>query len=171
MCGCLSCTPYWGPDLDCNPGMFPDWESNQRPFGLQVGPQSTEPHQPGLLFQFKKAMVFLVWHVRSLEISISFQREVESRTKWQIDTLSSVREEKAQGTLHPRSQRLVGRNRESQLSRVGWPSAGPLLCQWWRLSVDSSLKNTPGGPLTRGCHSPVSFTSWSSIRFSVNSGE
>ena len=28
-------------------GMYPDWESNQRPFGSQAGIQSTEPHQPG----------------------------------------------------------------------------------------------------------------------------
>ena len=34
-------------DLARNPGMRPDWESNQRPFGLQAGAQSTEPHQPG----------------------------------------------------------------------------------------------------------------------------
>ena len=39
-------TPTW--DLTCNPGMCPDWESNQRPFGTQAGTQSTEPHQPGL---------------------------------------------------------------------------------------------------------------------------
>ena len=36
-------------DLSCNPGMCPDWESNQRPFGLQGGAQTTEPHQPGLM--------------------------------------------------------------------------------------------------------------------------
>ena len=24
-----------------------DWESNQEPFGLQAGTQSTDPHQPG----------------------------------------------------------------------------------------------------------------------------
>ena len=40
-------------DLACNPGMCPDWESNQRPFGLQDGAQSTEPRQPGLNFIFK----------------------------------------------------------------------------------------------------------------------
>ena len=34
-------------DLALNPGMCPDWESNQRPFGSQVG---TGPHQPGLIF-------------------------------------------------------------------------------------------------------------------------
>ena len=40
-------TPPTG-DLACNPGMCPDWESNQRPFGSQARAQSTEPHQPGL---------------------------------------------------------------------------------------------------------------------------
>ena len=32
---------------DCNPGMCPDWELNQKPFGSQAGTQFTEPHQPG----------------------------------------------------------------------------------------------------------------------------
>ena len=31
----------------CDPGMYPDWESNQQPFGLQASAQSTEPCQPG----------------------------------------------------------------------------------------------------------------------------
>ena len=35
-------------DLACNPGMCPDWESNQWPFGSQTSAQSTEPRQPGL---------------------------------------------------------------------------------------------------------------------------
>ena len=35
-------------DLARNKGMYPDWDSNQRPFGSQDGTQSTEPHQPGL---------------------------------------------------------------------------------------------------------------------------
>ena len=34
-------------DLACNPGMCPDWESNQQPSGLQAGAQFTEPHQSG----------------------------------------------------------------------------------------------------------------------------
>ena len=34
-------------DLAHNPGMFPDWELNHQPFGLQDCTQSTEPHQPG----------------------------------------------------------------------------------------------------------------------------
>ena len=36
-------------DLAChNPGMCPDWELNQQPFGSQASAQSTERHQPGL---------------------------------------------------------------------------------------------------------------------------
>ena len=34
-------------DLSGNPGMYPDWELNWQPFGLQASTQSTEPHQPG----------------------------------------------------------------------------------------------------------------------------
>ena len=50
MCGCLPCTPTG--DLACNPGLCPDWELNWRPFGLQAGTQSTEPHPPGLINKF-----------------------------------------------------------------------------------------------------------------------
>ena len=39
-------------DLAHNPGMRPDWELNQQPFGLQAGTQSTEPYQPGLAQDF-----------------------------------------------------------------------------------------------------------------------
>ena len=46
-----SCVPPTG-DLACTPGMCPDWEVNQRPFGSQAGAQSTEPHQPGLIIYF-----------------------------------------------------------------------------------------------------------------------
>ena len=35
-------------DLACNPGMCPDWESNQQPFCSQAQAQSTELHQLGL---------------------------------------------------------------------------------------------------------------------------
>ena len=41
-------------DLARNPGMCPDWDSKERPFGSQAGTQSTEPQQPG-------------WGTRSLE--------------------------------------------------------------------------------------------------------
>ena len=45
-CVVASCTPPTG-NLAHNPGMCPDWESNQWPFGSQAGTQSTEPHQLG----------------------------------------------------------------------------------------------------------------------------
>ena len=35
-------------DLARNPVMCPDWELNQRPFDLQAGAQSTDPHCQGL---------------------------------------------------------------------------------------------------------------------------
>ena len=47
-------------DLAHNPGMCPDWESNWRPFGSQVGTQSTEPRQPGLIIS-SFAIVFTSW--------------------------------------------------------------------------------------------------------------
>ena len=55
MCGCLSHGTTG--DLARNPGMCPDWESNQRPFGLKASTQSTEPHQPGLGFNILKAQI------------------------------------------------------------------------------------------------------------------
>ena len=42
-CVAASCMPLTG-DLAC---MCPDWESNEQPFALQTGTQSTKPHQPG----------------------------------------------------------------------------------------------------------------------------
>ena len=50
-CVVASCTPPIG-DLAHNPGMCPDQESNQGPFGSQARAQSTETHQPGLLLKF-----------------------------------------------------------------------------------------------------------------------
>ena len=46
-CVAASHTPPTG-DLAHNPGMRPDWESNQRPFGSWGSTLPTEPHQPGL---------------------------------------------------------------------------------------------------------------------------
>ena len=48
-------------DLAHNPGMCPDWESNQWPFGSQACAQSTELHQPGLYFNFIYHGLFLSW--------------------------------------------------------------------------------------------------------------
>ena len=45
-CVAASWVPPTG-DLAWNPGMCPDWELNQRPFGSQANAQSTELHQPG----------------------------------------------------------------------------------------------------------------------------
>ena len=47
-------------ELACNRGMCPDWESNQRPFGLQAGAQSTELQQLGLILIF---LFILLAHV------------------------------------------------------------------------------------------------------------
>ena len=47
-------------DLARNLGMCPDWELNRRPFGSQVGAQSTEPHQPGPFFTSFNAYKLLV---------------------------------------------------------------------------------------------------------------
>ena len=41
-------------DLACNPGTCSDWESNCRPFSLQAGTQTTEPHQPGQWWAYVK---------------------------------------------------------------------------------------------------------------------
>ena len=59
-----SLTPPTG-DLAYNPGMCADWESNQRPFGLQAGTQSTEPHRPGLRLAFFN-IIHVVADVRPL---------------------------------------------------------------------------------------------------------
>ena len=50
----LPLTPPTG-DLACNPGMFPNGESNQQPFSSQASTQATEPHQPeqGIILAMK----------------------------------------------------------------------------------------------------------------------
>ncbi|KAF6088491.1 hypothetical protein HJG60_008315 [Phyllostomus discolor] len=42
------------PNLPHNPGMCPDWESNQQPLGSQTSVQSIELHQPGLISCYKE---------------------------------------------------------------------------------------------------------------------
>ena len=51
-CVLTSCVPPTG-DLARNPGMCPDWESNQRPFGSHTDTKSIELHQPGLNRKFE----------------------------------------------------------------------------------------------------------------------
>ena len=57
-CVVVSCIPLNG-DQAHSPGMCPDWESNQVPFGSQAGAQSTEPHQPGAHVLFKHRVTTL----------------------------------------------------------------------------------------------------------------
>ena len=45
-------------DVAQNPGVCPDWESNQRLFGSQAGAQSTEPHQPGHVWLYLLGVPF-----------------------------------------------------------------------------------------------------------------
>ena len=40
------------------PGMCPDWESDQQPFGSQAVTQSTEPHQPGPFIHLEFIFVY-----------------------------------------------------------------------------------------------------------------
>ena len=42
-----------------NPGMCSDRGANWQPLGSQAGAQSTEPHQPGLPFQFRYPSLWL----------------------------------------------------------------------------------------------------------------
>ena len=56
-CVVASCMSPSG-DLAHNPGMCPDWESNQWHFGSQAGNQSTEPHQLGANFFTQWITVF-----------------------------------------------------------------------------------------------------------------
>ena len=48
MIGCLFQPPAG--NLACNPAMCPDWESDWPLFCPQAGTQSTEPHQPRVIF-------------------------------------------------------------------------------------------------------------------------
>ena len=41
-----------------NLGMCPDWESNQQPFGVQAGAQSTEAYKPGHNFLLQILFIF-----------------------------------------------------------------------------------------------------------------
>ena len=61
-CVVASHAPRTG-DLAHNPGMCPDWESNQRPTSLQAGTQSTEPQQPGLQQLYTASITILILHV------------------------------------------------------------------------------------------------------------
>ena len=79
-CVFASCESPTG-DLTHNPGMCPDWESNQWPFGSQAGTQSTEPQPLNLWLRFLTESVTIVPIVRSLNIKwvISYEEDVKVR--------------------------------------------------------------------------------------------
>ena len=51
-----SCVPPTG-DLSCNPGMFPDWESNWQLLCSQARTQSTEPPARAEMSIFKRVLI------------------------------------------------------------------------------------------------------------------
>ena len=95
-CVIASCVPTTG-HLSHNPGMCPDWESDQRPIGSQGGTQSTEPHQPGPEISFRKTVTtgsmfhwhrmghktrLLVWHSQPAHIREEWQLCSIWQRKW-----------------------------------------------------------------------------------------
>ena len=56
-CVVASHAPLTG-DLAHNPGMCPDWELSQLPFGSQACVQPTKPHQPGQNWCFLKDGIY-----------------------------------------------------------------------------------------------------------------
>ena len=63
-------------DLACNPVMYPDWESNQRPFSLQAGAQSTESHELGDMYFSMPVTVHMNYNsstsLSALEITVKY---------------------------------------------------------------------------------------------------
>ena len=59
-------------DLAYNPGMCPDWEQNQQPFGSQAGTQSTEPYQPGPLSYISRFLYLEIFFCRNHMCSSNF---------------------------------------------------------------------------------------------------
>ena len=69
-------------NLAHNPGMCPAWESPRRPSGLQVGTQSTEPHQPGL------CSLFAPW--MTLEVEMTHAKATGRTGSSVFDAMSTV---------------------------------------------------------------------------------
>ena len=71
-----------------NPGMFPNWESNQWPFTLQDNAQPTEPHRPGLNCAFLKPTRKLFeyfYTICSVKAASGLLSEVKPRSKQNMD--------------------------------------------------------------------------------------
>ena len=60
--------------------MCPDWESNQKPFGLQAGAESTEPHQPRQAppFERNNQFVDILNHHGMFNIGIFIEEKLEN---------------------------------------------------------------------------------------------
>ena len=58
MCGCLSCGPHWGPGLQ--PRHVPQLGIEPATLWFAARAQSTELHQPGLVFSFKLRHEYII---------------------------------------------------------------------------------------------------------------
>ena len=111
-------------DLACNPRMCPDWESNQWPFGSQASTQSTDPHQPELLFLIKDANYV---PTQKLLLKINSQK-VNCKTS---DVLFTNR------TYHlKREGKNTDRNLYNHVIVTAWNSSA---------SIDQEARNGKGG--------------------------
>ena len=75
-------------NLAHNPGMCPDWELNQQPFGLQAGTQSTEPHQPlqdkERILKSAKEKQMVTYRGVPIRLSADFSKEIlQAGRPWQ----------------------------------------------------------------------------------------
>ena len=98
-------TPPTG-DVAHNPGMCPDWQSNQRPFGSQVGTQSTEQHHPG-----EQDHIYLTesWGCKSIPRGwalpgwlIFFSREKKLAEFWMTEWAARLSNLRPTGRMRPR---------------------------------------------------------------------
>ena len=60
--------------LASNPGMCPDWELNQQPFGTQF----TEPHKPGLIIVSYNCFLNQIGGIKELETKNIFYFNIYS---------------------------------------------------------------------------------------------
>ena len=91
-----SCMPATG-DLACNPGMYPDWESNWWPFGSQTGTQSTEPHQPGLILviyfiQPNVSKIIAFQHVINVKLLMKYLHSFFTLNLWNPSVCFTLKE-------------------------------------------------------------------------------
>ena len=101
-CVVASCTPPTG-NLAHNPGMCPDWDSNQWTFSLLASTQSTEPHQPGpkvilhsyqrtsdLITEYRKLVIHNICHRWSPGTEIHFHTDFYCRQHQRTNVLWSI---------------------------------------------------------------------------------